>query len=148
MPLALAQATGARTQASRKGAGLAEYPMAGDDDFLEAPEWLDATAMELWAYYYPLLRRVDGLLTFTDRDVLAMFCANAATFVRAQKAIRENGHVIDGKKNPEISIAEAAYKNMADGMRRLGLSPSDRAAMLVPENKVGKKTDPLAEFLD
>lgn len=125
---------------------------------LRCPLWLDPEAQQEWRRLSPELRRL-GLLTFVDLAVFAAYCQAYSRWRQAERALSEHGLVMEiggkedeeGKRTgaylqqrPEVSIAQKYHQLMVAAGAKLGLDPSSRSRISVPEPKA---EDPFDEFL-
>lgn len=111
------------------------------------PEWLSPEAKREWTRLVKALP--EELLTQADRMVLAAYCQNWADYVDAVKDLAQNGWSYRSESGYEASrpavtkMHKALEKLMSLGAK-LGLSPSDRVRLAVPEKP---PKDEFAEFL-
>lgn len=101
-----------------------------------APKWLDKDARAEWERVVPQL--VDlNVLTGLDGGALERYCVAHSNWVHAQRDVQKHGMVIKTpfgpQKNPAIKVAqdERAAARLLAG--ELGLSPSARSRVKVPE---------------
>lgn len=100
------------------------------------PKWLDEEAKAEWARIVPQLVEL-GVLTGLDGGALERYCVAHSNWVRAQLDVQKKGAVLKTpfgpQKNPNVKIAleeRAAARQLAG---ELGLSPSARSRVKVPE---------------
>jgi P27 family predicted phage terminase small subunit len=103
------------------------------------PEFLLPEAKRTWVRLSRELNAL-GLLTKVDRETLATYCESWALYVRAAKAI-EGASIEDAKD--AISLMVKMGDKLATFGGKLGLSPSDRVRLAVPE----KPHDDLEQML-
>lgn len=94
----------------------------------EPPEWLSDLAREQWELCAPGLEQLD-LLKPEDQAVFTAFCESWATYVLAIREVRAGSlTMVTDKgyeyKNPALSIAESASKDLLKFGREFGLTPS------------------------
>ncbi len=116
-----------------------------DQAKIKRPNWLDDDAMETWNEFLPILIRM-GVFTVADRQLLIAFCCACSRLKAAEREIQSNGLVIFGatgnKKNPAVTIADEATKQIRALSADLGLTPASRPGLkanppteLSPEEK-------------
>ncbi|OBB20606.1 phage terminase small subunit P27 family [Mycolicibacterium elephantis] len=101
----------------------------------EPPEWLSDLAREQWELCAPSLDKLD-LLKPEDHAVFTAFCESWATYVLAMREARAGSlTLVTDKgyeyKNPALSIAESASRDLLRFAREFGLTPA-------AEQQVGK----------
>lgn len=79
-----------------------------------------------------MLRRVPGLLSVNDGEILACYCDAKVEYETAGLRIEEMGEVLEDHNgrsylNPWVSVRNKARDRMGDFWKRFGLSPADRA---------------------
>ena len=103
-----------------------------DSDKLKRPEWLDDDAVAAWDEVLPLLIKM-GVISIADRHLLIAFVCAVSRLKAAQKEIESNGLVVFGatgsKKNPAVTIADEATKQIRALSDDLGLSPKSRPGL-------------------
>lgn len=90
-----------------------------------------------WVRLVPMLR-VCGIVTNAERPALIALCTEWAQWMEAQTQIRTLGMLIKGKdgtpmRNPFIRIANDSLKQCQRLWVELGLTPSSRSKLHVPE---------------
>ncbi|RBI68404.1 phage terminase small subunit P27 family [Roseovarius sp. TE539] len=83
-----------------------------------------------------------GILTLADRAALAAYCQAYARWVEAEEKLAEtptllktpNGHV---QQSPWLSVANKQLELMGRYMSELGLTPSARSRLTLPEREAG-----------
>lgn len=92
-----------------------------------APAWLSAEAAAEWERVSPELTRLD-LVKAEDRAALAAYCETWATFVEAQRIVRDEGMTIEARQgtlaHPAVGIARAAGRELRAWAAEFGLTPS------------------------
>lgn len=104
----------------------------GQGDLWAPPEYFDEVQREQWNYaldYAP-----PGLLTATDREVLAIWCVAAVEHARAVQAVRRMGQVVKTKdgnaiQNPYLAVVNKQAMIMLRAGGELGFSPASRASL-------------------
>jgi P27 family predicted phage terminase small subunit len=99
------------------------------------PAFLSDSAAEVWRDLGKLLREA-GLFTVVDRYALAMFCAVAARWMRAEREIERLGVVLIAEsgnlyQNPWLHIANKAWGQMRQMLSEFGLTPAERSRLKV-----------------
>jgi P27 family predicted phage terminase small subunit len=100
------------------------------------PKWLDKEASAEWDRVVPQLVELK-VLTGLDGAALERYCVAHSNWVRAQRDVQKNGPVVKTpfgpQKNPNVKLAqdERAAARLLAG--ELGLSPSARSRVKVPE---------------
>ncbi|WP_163371065.1 phage terminase small subunit P27 family [Endozoicomonas acroporae] len=101
---------------------------------IDPPEWLSELAVGMWETVSDELCR-EGVLNITDLHNLEAFCSAYGNWRTAQlEVIAEGPTLIDegGKKykNPAMTAANEAMKQMATFGSLLGLDPSSRQRLI------------------
>lgn len=104
------------------------------------PSWLDKEARREWRRIVPVLDKI-GLLTQADMSTLAGYCQSYSRWQEAEADVTRRGVIITEsrmnydvtKPNPAIVVAQKERQLMMQFGARLGLSPSDRGRMTLPE---------------
>lgn len=125
---------------------LARTPLAA---LPRCPPHLSAVAQKEWRRLATPLHEA-GLLTLADRAALAAYCTAYARWVEAEEKLSEtppllktpSGYV---QQSPWLSVANKQMELMARFMAELGLSPSARARLRLPEG--GADVSPKIEFI-
>jgi P27 family predicted phage terminase small subunit len=104
---------------------------------VSCPTWLSPEAKREWRRLAPELQRL-GLLTPLDRAVFAAYCESYAHWRRAQRVIKEQGHLYVTanarvRQRPEVAIADSSLKAMKGLAAELGLTPSGRSRFSLPQ---------------
>lgn len=125
-----------------------EAPKA-DGGAPECPAHLDDEARAEWARVLDELRQL-GVLSSTDRAVIALYCDYYSQWVRASQWVARTGLTVTTDKgaektNPAVTIGRAATVQMARLLSELGLTPSARNRVRASGNEARK--DPLDAFL-
>jgi P27 family predicted phage terminase small subunit len=99
----------------------------------EAPGYLDDYASKLFNRI--IVAMADGVYTACDTEVLAAYCAACSLHRRAIENVRAYGEMIDDKINPWVKEQRHQAQLIATLGTRLGLDPTARASIKVPEKK-------------
>lgn len=119
----------------------------------ECPDWLDDIAKDEWGKVVSELE-AKGMLMKIDRFLVAAYCEYFSEWWILRKKIKKDGRTYDSSKvegqkmmrpNPDIKIANDAFKNARQLITDLSLSPSARARLTDPVDPTD--TDPLEELL-
>ena len=129
-------------------------PAPGDPDM---PKNLSAEAAAEWHLIVPELRQL-GVLTKIDGKALAAYCHAYARWMEAEAEISRVGILVAEpifglgdrllgvkyKKNPAVTVSEAAMKLMKSFLVEFGMTPSSRSRVRIapPTDE-----DPLDSFL-
>ena len=97
------------------------------------PEWVTGYAAEIWARLADKLHDA-GVLTFVDRDVLAMYCQLMSAFRDA---------VTDADVNKQVKLSQQVRILAAE----LGMTPSSRSSLHVNKPKGNNKSQPRSAIL-
>lgn len=103
----------------------------------KCPRWLAGTARTAWRRLVPDLVRI-GLLTAADADVMAAFCQARADFETAARQLVKEGHTFEDRfgqprPHPAVGIQAKAVAQLRQLGAELGLTPSGRVRLAVPE---------------
>jgi P27 family predicted phage terminase small subunit len=102
----------------------------------DKPKGLDKIAAERWDFLAPQLHQM-GVLTLVDGSVLEGFCRHYSRAVQADRAIDKFGMIVETpfgpKLNPAVRVSRESWTVLNQLSAKLGLSPSDRARLSVPE---------------
>ncbi|AMV60124.1 Phage terminase small subunit [Pediococcus damnosus] len=83
-----------------------------------------------------------------DRTAIEMYVRAYATYITAMNAIRKDGLVKDGRKNPYFTIAEESTKTIRAIGNDLGLTISSRQRLELNKAKTDKPSDPFEALLN
>ncbi len=113
-----------------------------------APHHLSPSAGRVWDELGTRLLAA-GLYTHVDKYALAMFCAAAGRWIDAELMLKSQELVLvseagNNYHNPLLSIANKSWEQMRQMLGQFGLSPAERARIVVPDK--GKEAD-LADIL-
>ncbi|MFC5528482.1 phage terminase small subunit P27 family [Cohnella yongneupensis] len=152
VPAAVHRATGNKSKLSK--AKLDELQDAEDaikpaSDNVVCPTWLDPIGKQMWESIRRELAAVD-LITNVDVYALALACDAYSKYVKASKAIKKEGLVLDHKNalgavnkvaNPNVSIAQKYATQFKSYCSEFGLSPAARARLAKPKDDDGDDED-------
>ena len=104
----------------------------GVGDLWSPPAYMDDEQREQWNYAVD--HAPPGLLTGTDRDILAAWCNACVEYARAVVEVRKIGQVVKTKdgnaiQNPFLGIMNRQALLMVKLGSELGLSPAARASL-------------------
>ena len=119
------------------------------------PAWMDQAQREQW--FYAISNAPVGLLTATDRDLLAAWVVACVEHARAAAEVRRMGQVVKTKdgnaiNNPYLGIVNRQALIMIRTAGELGFTPSARASLgMIDESRRNgprliDETNPFAEF--
>jgi P27 family predicted phage terminase small subunit len=102
---------------------------------VQPPESLSAAARDVWEQLAPDLE-AKGCLTHWDVFFLEVFCDAVVQYRQASKLVTQAGVLIRGRKdalvkNPAMQLARDSARTMVLTGARFGLSPSDRAQIVL-----------------
>jgi P27 family predicted phage terminase small subunit len=111
---------------------LPAEPPEGVGALCEAPVWMDDEQRLQWDY--ALEHAPYGLLTGSDREILAAWCVHAVEFARAVIEVRKLGQVVKTKdgnaiQNPFLAIVNRQSLLMQRAGAELGFSPAARMSI-------------------
>lgn len=106
---------------------------------IEPPEWLGENATKVWQMVVPELLKAK-VLALTDLHNVEAFCTAYDNWRMAQDAVREHGIVVTGAmggpmKNPALTAANEAMRQMVTFGSMLGLDPASRSRIIGPNKK-------------
>lgn len=104
----------------------------GVGDLWSPPAWFDAEQREQW--HYAVDHAPPGLLTGTDREVLAIWCVACVEHAKAAQEVRKLGQVVKTKdgnaiQNPFMGIMNRQAMVMLKAGSEMGFSPAARASL-------------------
>jgi len=114
----------------------------------ECPEHLDAEARKEWERMAQELEAL-GMLTNLDMAIFASYCQAWSTWIQATLKLREKGMVVMASTgtpmlNPYFPIINKANEQMVKALVEMGMSPSSRSRVKVPQRQ---EEDPVDDFL-
>ena len=119
----------------------------GVGDLWAPPGWFDAEQRDQW--HYAVDHAPPGLLTGTDREVLAIWCVACVEHAKAAQEVRKLGQVVKTKdgnaiQNPFMGIMNRQALLMLKAGSEMGFSPAARASLgsRAPEFSHGKQSGP------
>ena len=112
-------------------------PTVGDP---VCPAWLGDDARVHWDQTLAMLREVPGLLTAIDGGALALYSQALADYLKARAEVAVGGITTEGSTgttimNPAVRVMEAAWARIIKHGAQFGLSPADRARVVVDKPK-------------
>lgn len=117
----------------------------GVGDLWSPPAWFDDEQREQW--HYAIDHAPPGLLTGTDREVLAIWCVACVEHAKAAQEVRKLGQVVKTKdgnaiQNPFLPIVNKQAMIMLKAGSEMGFSPAARASLgsAAPEFNNGATT--------
>lgn len=104
----------------------------GVGDLWSPPSWFDDQQREQW--HYAVDHAPPGLLTGTDREVLAIWCVACVEHAKAAQEVRKLGQVVKTKdgnaiQNPFMGIMNRQAMVMLKAGSEMGFSPAARASL-------------------
>jgi len=124
----------------------------------DIPNWLkgNTEAEENWQYEGDILRSM-RIMTKADRNVFAIRCYLWSQIIQLVNDVKEEGYInsyqkvdslgnefFEYKSNPKVKQLDSAMKEFRYTGALLGLDPSDRTKLQVPEET---PEDPMEKFL-
>jgi P27 family predicted phage terminase small subunit len=113
----------------------------------KCPSFLSGRAKYQWQLLGNQLLEA-GLMTAIDETALAALCMSKATWMQATEEVRKRGAVYDSdsgglKKNPWVTVAAEAHKEMVRLLSEFGMTPSSRSRVSSGKrkNNVEEKDD-------
>lgn len=116
---------------------------------IDPPEWLSDRATTMWKMLVPELLR-ENVIALTDLHNVEAFCVAYDNWRMAQEAVQQHGIVVAGAmggptKNPALTAANEAMRQMVTFGSMLGLDPASRTR-IIGGNKQ-KTTNPFSGLL-
>lgn len=100
------------------------------------PEWLRDNAKSIWDSTVKLVQEnMPDILSEVDSDALALYCDAWADFLEAVETLRVEGNYRLARRHPASVMKREAADRIESGMKKLGLSPVDRAALKIEIEK-------------
>jgi len=101
---------------------------------IDPPEWLSDRAAIMWKMLVPELLR-EHVVALTDLHNVEAFCTAYDNWRAAQEAVVANGIVVAGAqggpmKNPALTAANEAMRQMVTFGSMLGLDPASRTRII------------------
>lgn len=103
----------------------------------QCPDHLDPEASVEWTRLAAELHAL-GILTRIDRAVLAAYCQTWSRWCAAERKVTEQGTIVKSPNgypiiNPYLSVANEALRQLRAFATELGLSPSSRSRVNLPD---------------
>ncbi|MDU1061630.1 MAG: phage terminase small subunit P27 family [Leclercia adecarboxylata] len=102
----------------------------------EPPEWFDDTARQMWETVIKELCG-QGVLYITDLHNVVAFCAAFRNWHESQQEVMRLGITVETefgpKKNPALTAANEAARQMVTFGSLLGLDPASRQRLITPK---------------
>ncbi|MCC5855130.1 MAG: phage terminase small subunit P27 family [Idiomarina sp.] len=128
------------TAAKKQDGNPGKRKISGDEpafkmiEGVEAPEWLSDDARTMWNLITGELCKAK-VIAVTDLHNVEAFCTAYSNWRAAQKYVNKNGIVVTGGqggpiKNPALTAANEALRQMASFGSSLGLTPSARVSLV------------------
>tara|TARA_R100000935_G_scaffold58049_1_gene93685 strand:+ start:76 stop:558 length:483 start_codon:yes stop_codon:yes gene_type:complete len=116
---------------------------------IEPPEWMTDRAQTMWGMLIPELLR-EKVLCITDLHNVEAFCSAYDKWRMAEESVQQFGIVVESSqgspmKNPALTAANEAMRQMATFGALLGLDPSSRGRLTGGKKKTGD--NPFASLL-
>jgi P27 family predicted phage terminase small subunit len=107
------------------------------------PTWLDKEACAEWDRVVPQLEEL-GVLTGLDGGALERYCVAHSNWVNAQLDVQKRGRMLETpfgpQKNPMLKVAQDERSSARLLAGELGLSPSARSRVKMPERPAAEDT--------
>lgn len=104
----------------------------------EPPEWMDEDARLMWQTVIPELC-AGGVLAVTDLHNVEAFCMAYSRWRVAEQEIAAYGITVEGargvQKNPAVTVAGEAMRQIVTFGSLLGLDPSSRSRLIGGNNE-------------
>jgi P27 family predicted phage terminase small subunit len=101
---------------------------------IDPPDWLGARAVMMWKMLVPELLR-EHVIALTDMHNVEAFCTAYDNWRLAQESVQQHGIVVAGAsggpvKNPALTAANEAMRQMVTFGSMLGLDPASRTRII------------------
>jgi P27 family predicted phage terminase small subunit len=112
-------------------------PPAFERGIPDCPAWLSPGAKQVWETYAPMLDDV-GSIKVADGLVFAALCETAASYAVAVQGVWREGEVLHNPKtgcahkNPLVTVAEAARRDLLKLAAQFALTPVSEVALATP----------------
>lgn len=108
----------------------------------KCPNWMSDEAKEIWAEYAPKLERL-GLFTEVDGMDFQNLCIAAADVRRHTETLMSGEYTFTTPQGyispvPEVGMRNKAITMVTTLSAKFGMSPSDRAGLVIPEPEKDK----------
>jgi P27 family predicted phage terminase small subunit len=115
----------------------------------EPPEWFDDVSRQMWETVMKELCS-SGVLCVTDLHNVVLFCSAFRNWHAAQQEVMEHGITVPSdsgpKKNPALTAANEAMRQIVTFGSLLGLDPSSRQRLIGPSSK--KSDNPFLKMIN
>lgn len=116
---------------------------------IDPPEWMERRAQDMWRHLIPELLK-EKILCVTDLHNVEAFCVSYDKWRMSEEAVQQHGILIHTEsgaviKNPALTAANEALRQIASFGAQLGLDPSSRSR-IIGGAKQGE-TNPFAGLL-
>jgi P27 family predicted phage terminase small subunit len=120
-------------------------------DKLHCPAWLNIEAKREWKKIVPYLKKA-GFINNGDKAVLASYCQNYARWKQAETALDNEDLKVIGRAgympNPLAKMSAQYHAMMNTAIKKLGLSPSDRANLdMIMDDELTEDEKTMIELL-
>lgn len=117
---------------------------------IDPPEWMTERAQKMWRHLVPELLK-EKFLCVTDLHNVEAFCVAYDKWRMSEESVQEHGIIITTEsgtviKNPALTAANEALRQIATFGAQLGLDPSSRTRIIGGNNT--KATNPFAELIN
>ncbi len=124
-------------------------PKFSDATDIDPPVWMGERAAGMWSMVIPELLR-EGVLAITDMHNVEAFCTAYDKWRMAEEEVQRSGITVlsaqgSPMKNPALTAANEAMRQMVTFGSLLGLDPSSRTRLIGGNKK--PKANPFAELL-
>lgn len=110
-----------------------DEPQFSDIVAVEPPEWLSEMAVQMWQTVVPELL-ANKILTVADLHNVEAFCMAYSRWREAENNVKMNGITIKTEatviKNPAVTVANEALRQIVQFGSLLGLDPSSRTRLI------------------
>jgi len=101
---------------------------------IDPPDWLGDRAVMMWKMLVPELLR-EHVIALTDMHNVEAFCTAYDNWRMAQESVQQHGVVVAGAsggpvKNPALTAANEAMRQMVTFGSMLGLDPASRTRII------------------
>lgn len=101
---------------------------------IDPPDWLGERAVMMWKMLVPELLR-EHVIALTDMHNVEAFCTAYDNWRMAQESVQQHGIVVAGAsggpvKNPALTAANEAMRQMVTFGSMLGLDPASRTRII------------------
>lgn len=101
---------------------------------IDPPDWMESRAQDMWRHLVPELLK-EKILCITDLHNVEAFCVSYDKWRMAEEAVQTHGILISTEsgtviKNPALTAANEALRQIASFGAQLGLDPSSRSRII------------------